>query len=156
MKRHTYGHQKVRMGKKRKHLQQISNTENEESCLTSFTSDRDLIHEIYKELNKIVISKQNNAIKMGFDLNRILNKGITNPQNILKNGKTSFDIKEMKIKTMLKFHLIPIRVSKINKTVDRSGWRGYGARGFTSITGGSTHFTATMEINMTDVQKFEN
>jgi hypothetical protein len=41
----------------------------------------------------------------------------------LKKGSTAFVIREMQIKTILRFHLTPIKMSKIKISVDIRGWR---------------------------------
>ena len=47
----------------------------------------------------------------------------------LRKCSTSLAIKEMQIKTTLRFHLIPIRMAKIKNTDDNLCWRGCGIRG---------------------------
>jgi hypothetical protein len=47
----------------------------------------------------------------------------------LKKSSTSLIIKEMQIKTTLKFHLTPIRMSKIKNSGDIRCWRVFGKRG---------------------------
>jgi hypothetical protein len=49
----------------------------------------------------------------------------------------SLVIREMQIKTTLKFHLIPIRMAKINNSFNSRCWRGYGEREeYIAIAGG--------------------
>ena len=45
---------------------------------------------------------------------RILNRGISNGQEALQEIFNSLTIREMQIKTFLRFHLIPVRMAKIN------------------------------------------
>jgi hypothetical protein len=47
----------------------------------------------------------------------------------LKNCSTSLVIREMKIKTTLRFHLTPVRMAKIKDLGDGRCWRGCGGRG---------------------------
>ena len=44
---------------------------------------------------------------------RILNRGISNGQEALQEIFNSLTIREMQIKTILRFHLIPVRMAKI-------------------------------------------
>lgn len=46
-----------------------------------------------------------------------------------RKGSTSSAIKEMQIKTTLKFHLIPVRIAKIKNISDSSCCQRNGARG---------------------------
>jgi hypothetical protein len=45
------------------------------------------------------------------------------------NILTSLAIREMQIKTILRFYLTPVRMAKINNTSDSRCWRGCGERG---------------------------
>jgi len=47
----------------------------------------------------------------------------------LKKCSTSLVIREMQIKTALRFHLIPVRMAKIKNLGDTRCWRGCGERG---------------------------
>ena len=47
----------------------------------------------------------------------------------LKKCSTSLVIREMEIKTTLRFHLIPVRMAKIKTSGDSTCWRGCGERG---------------------------
>lgn len=54
----------------------------------------------------------------------------------VKKYSTSLAIREIQIKTILRVHLIPVRIAKINNMSDSSCWCGYGAREVSSIAGG--------------------
>jgi hypothetical protein len=45
-------------------------------------------------------------------------------------------IREMQIKTTLRFHLTPVRTAKIKNSGDSRCWLGYGERELSSIVGG--------------------
>jgi hypothetical protein len=47
----------------------------------------------------------------------------------LKKCSTSLIIREMQIKTILRFHLTPVRVAKIKNSYDSRCWQGCGERG---------------------------
>jgi hypothetical protein len=47
----------------------------------------------------------------------------------LKKCSTSLIIREMQIKTNLRFHLRPVRIAKIKNSGDSRGWQGCGERG---------------------------
>jgi hypothetical protein len=49
-------------------------------------------------------------------------------EKYLKKMFNNLIIKEMKIKTTLRFHLIPVRMAKIKNSGDSRWWQGYGER----------------------------
>jgi hypothetical protein len=50
-------------------------------------------------------------------------------QKHLKKCSTSLVIREIQIKTTLRFHLIPLRMAKIKNSVESECWQGCGGRG---------------------------
>jgi hypothetical protein len=85
-------------------------------------SDRGLISNIYKELNKVDSRKSNNPIKKWCsELNKEFSpEEYQVAEKHLKKCSTSLIIREMQIKTTLRFHLTPVRVAKI-KNSDEAG-----------------------------------
>jgi hypothetical protein len=47
----------------------------------------------------------------------------------MKKYSPSLTIKEMQIKTTLRFHFTPVRKAIIKNTMNTRGWRGYGEKG---------------------------
>ena len=69
-------------------------------------------------------------LKMGFRAKqRILNWGISNDWEAPEECSTALIIREMQIKTTLRFHLTPIRKSKIKNSGDSKCWWRCGERG---------------------------
>jgi hypothetical protein len=54
----------------------------------------------------------------------------------LKKCSISLIIREMKIKTTLRFHLTPVRMAKFRNSGDSRCWQGCGEREHSSIVGG--------------------
>ncbi|CAO2602625.1 LINE-1 retrotransposable element ORF2 protein [Lemmus lemmus] len=91
-----------------------------EKIFTNPTSDRGLICKIYKELKKLDTKRPHNPIKnWSTDLNRELSTEESKmAERHLRKCSTSLVIREMQIKTTLRFHLTPVRMAKIKNTDD--------------------------------------
>jgi hypothetical protein len=90
----------------------------------SYTLDKRLITRIYRELKKLSAPKINEPIKKwATDLNRTFSKEeIQIAKKHMKKCSPSLAIKEMQIKTMLKFHLTPVRIAIIKNTTNNRCW----------------------------------
>jgi hypothetical protein len=83
----------------------------------SYTSDKGLITRIYKELKKLNSPKINELKKWATEQNRTFSKEeIQMAKKHMKKCSPSLGIKEMQIKTTLRFHLIPVRIGIIKST----------------------------------------
>ena len=83
-----------------------------------------LISNIYKELKKVESRKLNNPIKKwGSELNMEFSpKEYQMSEKHLKKCSTSLIIREMQIKTTLRFHLTPVIMAKIKNSCDSRCW----------------------------------
>jgi hypothetical protein len=103
------------------------------------TSNRGLIPKIYKEHKKLITKiKTNNPIKRwGIELNReFTTEEPQMAEKHLKKCSKSLAIREMQIKTTLRFYLTPVRMVKIKTSGTTTYWRGCGERGNLFHAGG--------------------
>ena len=75
----------------------------------------------------------------------------------MKKCSTSLVIREMHIKTTMRYHFIPVRLAKINKSENNRCWQGCGERRnpLTLLVGMQTG-AATLENSMEAPQKVKN
>jgi hypothetical protein len=94
------------------------------------TSDRRLISNIYKELKKLDSREPNNPIKKwGTELNKEFStEEYQIAEKQVKKCSISLVIREMQIKTTLRFYLITVRMAKIKNSSNSRCWRGCGKR----------------------------
>jgi hypothetical protein len=104
----------------------------QEKIFTSYTSDKGLITRMYMELTKLNSPQKINdpMKKWAKELNRAFSKEeVQMPKKHMKKCSPSLAIKEMQIKTTLRFHLTPVRIATIKKTNNKKCRRGCGEKG---------------------------
>jgi hypothetical protein len=95
-----------------------------EKIFASYTSDKELMTRIYNELKKLNSPQINESIaEWASELDRTFSKEeIQMAKNHMKKCSPSLPIKEMQIKTTLRFHFTPIRIAIIKNTTTNRYW----------------------------------
>ena len=102
-----------------------------ENTFASDTWEKGLILKIYKDLTQLHTRKTNNPIKkLAKDLNRhVSKKNIQRAQRHIKGCSESLPIWAMQVKTKMRYHFTPVRITIINKSTNNKCWWGCGEKG---------------------------
>ena len=96
-----------------------------EKIIANEATDKELISKIYKQLLQLNSRKISDLIKkMGQRTKEtFLHRRHQMANKHMKKCSTSLIIREMQIKTTMRYHLMPVRIAAIKKSTNNKCWR---------------------------------